>query len=142
MKVILNSNIEGTRPVKSPLKLLAIILVLTTNANASSKIMLFGDQNHKKYLGCLNCSEFSPESIHNEFGNYGSEFSVTSINNVFGQYGSEFSPLSACNEFATYPPVVVDDSGNYYGYLTLNDSLSRIESSDMLSWLKYKICSN
>lgn len=130
--------------MKSLFKLLTIfsILVLTTNANASSKVMLFGDQNHKKYLGCLNCSEFSSESIHNEFGNYGSEFSATSINNEFGQYGSEFSPLSACNEFATYPPVVVDDSGNYYGYLTLNDSLSRIESSEMLSWLKYKICSN
>ena len=118
-------------------------LILTISANAESKIMLFGDSDYKKYLGCLNCSKFSSDSIHNEFGQHGSKFSTISINNQFGQYGSQFSQLSPCNAYATNPPAIVDDTGNFYGYLTLNKFLSQAtDNQDMLAWLKYKVCSN
>lgn len=104
--------------------------------------MIYGEQDHSKYLGCLNCSEFFPESVHNKFGQYGSDFSPISIHNDFGQYGSKFSPYSACNNFASYPPAIVDETGNFYGYLTLNKLLPRASNNqEILSWLTYRVCS-
>lgn len=73
-------------------------------AQSGEKIMVFGGENHDTYLGCLNCSELSS----------------TSINNEMGEFGSPYSNTSAYNPYATDPPVVVDESGDYYGELTTN----------------------
>ena len=102
--------------------------------------MIFGGKDHNIYLGCLNCSEFEKDSVYNQYGPYGSEFSKISIYNHFGPFGSSFSDLSPCNPFANYPPVVVDQDGNFYGYLTLNEFHHlAIRNPKILKWLRY-IC--
>lgn len=104
--------------------------------------MLYSDEQKPKYLGCMDCSEYALNSVHNEYGQYGSEYSQTSINNQYSQYGSPYSLYSACNELASKPPMIVDSQGNFYGLLTLNTYLTdRNRNPELLAWLKYKICS-
>jgi hypothetical protein len=87
---------------------------------APAKIMIFGGDGHKTYLGCLNCSQYATDSVHNQYGEHGSPYASESIFNHYGQYGSPYSTESACNPYATDPPVIVDGNGNYHGRLTLN----------------------
>lgn len=86
----------------------------------AAKLMIFGGYNHKVYLGCLSCSEYVTDSVNNDFGPNGSEYQSNSIKNHFSEYGSPYSMYSACNPYASDPPVIVDNSGHYYGRLTLN----------------------
>lgn len=103
-------------------------------------LLLFGGQNHKTFLGCLNCSEMSQSSIFNTFG-YGSSYGQT-IFNHYSDYGSAYSTWSACNPYATDPPVIVDSAGHYYGRLTLNLYYTEIGTGrNYVGWLKEKVCS-
>ncbi len=83
-------------------------------------LLLFGQKDHKQFLGCLNCGPYDSGSVCNKFGEYGSKFSATSIWNQFGEYGSRLSGLSPWNLFAIDPPVIVDRDGGFYGYFTAN----------------------
>jgi hypothetical protein len=95
-----------------------------TNTAASmpppAKLMIFGGDGHKTYLGCLNCSEYATDSVFNQYGQHGSRYSSESVFNPYSDFGSAYSSYGACNPYATDPPVIVDSSGNYYGRLTLN----------------------
>lgn len=103
----------------------------------NAKLMIFGGENHDVYLGCLNCSEYATDSVFNKYGSYGSEYSGTSIYNSYGQYGSAYSSTSPCNPYASNPPIVVDQNGNFYGYLTLNQYLSgAITDARIRAWLQ------
>lgn len=88
--------------------------------SAGLKLMIFGGVGHGTYLGCLNCSEYATDSVWNKNGSSGSAYSAESIFNHYSQFGSKYSMESACNQYATDPPVIVDQSGTYYGRLTLN----------------------
>jgi hypothetical protein len=106
----------------------AVILVLllsvafpTITQAQTTALLLFGGEAHRDFLGCLNCSEFTSASVCNEFGTYGSEFSSSSIWNEFSAFGSEFSNLSPWNEFSGTAPVIVDNKGKFYGYLSVNE---------------------
>jgi len=106
------------------------------HAQASTALLLFGGLNHKTFLGCLNCSEYSADSVLNPYGHYGSPYSSQSIFNKYSQYGSRYSPYGACNPYATDPPVIVDNDGNYYGRLTLNKYHRQIGiGTKLLGWL-------
>ena len=85
-----------------------------------TKLMLFGGKNNKQYLGCLSCAKYDTDAITNEYGKYGSHYATNSIWNVYGTYGSQYSQYSWRNSYATNPPVIVDGSGNFYGYFTVN----------------------
>ena len=98
------------------------LLFFPSYAQAQKALLLFGGQDQKVFLGCLNCNEFDRSSVCNEFGSYGSQFSRLSIWNSFGSYGSPFSPYSPWNGLAANPPVIVDKDGNSYGYFTANPS--------------------
>tara|TARA_R110002049_G_scaffold83103_2_gene211225 strand:+ start:3179 stop:3532 length:354 start_codon:yes stop_codon:yes gene_type:complete len=87
--------------------------------------MLFGGDNHKEYLGCLNCSEYSSESVWNEYSQYGNEYNSNSIWNEYGTYGNEYGQYCPWNEYASDPPVIVDEKGNFYGYFTANEYHSK-----------------
>ena len=95
----------------------------------SQELLLFSDDD--KFLGCLNCSEYSSESICNQYGNYGSEYSSVSIWNEYGNYGSEFGSESPWNEFSSNGPKIVDRDGNYYGRFSIN-TFSGYSNSDKL----------
>lgn len=102
-------------------KIIVTMILLLNITYGVEALHLYGGDNHKKYLGCINCSEFDSNSICNEFGSYGSEFNSDSIWNEFSTFGSEFSSSSPWNEFSSSAPVIVDKSGNFYGYFTINE---------------------
>ena len=39
---------------------------------------------------------------------------------LYGTYGSSYNSDSPWNAYGSNPPVVVDKSGNFYGYFTVN----------------------
>jgi hypothetical protein len=98
-----------------------VALMTSTSVVSAQELFLFGGRNHDQFLGCLNCSEFSSESICNRSG-AGSKYSGESIFNQFGNFGSEFSMDSPWNKFSTSEtvPVLVDRTGTFYGYFTIN----------------------
>jgi hypothetical protein len=103
----------------------------------SHKLMLFGGDDHKVYLGCLSCSKSAADSVLNPYGDHGSRYASDSIFNPYGDFGGHYSDNSPCNSYASHPPVIVDENGDYYGELTLNTSSSRRANSDNLnSWLQ------
>lgn len=102
-------------------KLLTFILLFIGLYTSGQKALhIYGGEDHDIYLGCLNCSDIDQNSIWNDIGKYGSNISQSSIWNDISIYGSDISQYSPWNDFATYPPVVVDKDGGFYGYLTLN----------------------
>lgn len=116
----------GYRPAMSPL----------ASAPAPTKLMIFGGVDHKTYLGCLNCSEYAPDSVENKYGPHGSPYATESIFNHYGLFGSPYSVNGACNRYAVDPPVIVDSAGKYYGRLTLNRFASGIGvGAEYMAWL-------
>ncbi len=87
----------------------------------SQTLQIFGGQKHNIYLGCLNCSNLETESIWNVQGNYGNSQHEKSIWNDKGIYGSLGSNFSPWNKLAKYPPVLKDNKGEFYGYLSTNE---------------------
>ena len=123
-------------------KLLIILMIMASNtALAENKILIYGGADHDVYLGCLNCSALSSESVHNGLSPYGNPLNSESIFNTMGEYGSPLSSYSACNELASTPPMVLDSEGNIVGFLTLNVMRhGAITDENVVAWLKYKVC--
>lgn len=105
------------------LAVLALVAVLhaisTTSTQAQSQaLLLFDGQTGKEFAGCLNCSQYSPEAVCNQYGTYGSAYQSNSIWNQYGRFGSRYqinSPWNAYGEGLR----IVDSSGAYYGRLTI-----------------------
>jgi hypothetical protein len=110
-------------------------------SSSGSKLMLFGGQGHKVYLGCLNCSQYATDSVLNMYGSHGSPYGTESIFNKYSNFGSRYSTYSACNPYATDPPVIVDENGNYYGRLTVNRYNGQGANSELLAWIA-GVCQN
>jgi len=103
--------------------------------------MAFGGQDHRAYLGCLNCSQYAADSIFNEYGQHGSRYSSESIWNHYSEYGSPYSSFGACNPYASDPPVIVDPAGRYYGRLSLNSYHAEFGlGAQYYGWLKQTVC--
>jgi hypothetical protein len=106
-----------------------------------TKLMIFGGQDHRTYLGCLSCPETASDSVFNELGQYGSPYRPESIWNALSPYGSALSSYSACNPLANDPPVIVDQEGTAYGRLTLNRTSPRIGAgARFYDWLASAVC--
>ncbi len=90
----------------------------------SKDILIFGGDNNKEFLGCINCDEMSKNSVWNDMSQYGWNNGFGKWN-PFGQYKNPFSSYSACNEFTSNSPVLVDRDGNFYGRLTINEFVSK-----------------
>lgn len=114
--------------------LLPPLLFLSINTFAAPAYLLFGGDNHDKFLGCLNCSKHDNSSIWNKYGEFGSKYNSDSIWNKYGTYGSKYNSESPWNKYSTSGPVIVDNEGNFYGKLTTNkyDNQTRIKS---LLWI-------
>lgn len=107
--------------MKQPLACAVFIslIALTTASAQVPAVLIFGGSDHKEFLGCLSCSATDLSSVWNEISKYGwgNGFGVW---NSFGSYKNPFGAQSACNEYGNDPPVLVDNTGQFYGYLTLN----------------------
>ena len=102
--------------------LLILFLYLGFTSNANADLLLFGGNSHDDFLGCYDCSKYDSDSICNKYGTYGSKYNSDSIWNKYGTYGSKYSTSSPWNKYSSGNdvPVLVDRSGNFYGYFTIN----------------------
>ncbi len=99
----------------------------------SQTLYIYGGEDHDVFLGKLNASKYDSKSIWNEYGTYGREYNTNSIWNEYGTYGSEYSSYSPFNSYASYPPVIVDEEGNFYGYFTVNKYKSKRANFDLVN---------
>lgn len=83
----------------------------------SQTLYIYGGEDHDVFLGKLNASKYDSKSIWNEYDTYGSEY-------------SSYSPF---NSYASYPPVIVDEEGNFYGYFTVNKYKSKRANFDLVN---------
>jgi len=86
----------------------------------SQTLLIYGGKGHDVFLGCLNCSKSEQKSIWNTYDEFGSKFNDKCIWNNYSTYGGKYSEYSPFNKNASYPPVIVDPEGNFYGYFTAN----------------------
>lgn len=91
----------------------------------SQTLLLYGGKNNETFLGCLNCPSYDTKSVWCSYGDYGSTYGTKSIWTTYGDFGSTYSSNSPWTTYADKPPVVVDKDGNFYGYLTVNTSISQ-----------------
>jgi hypothetical protein len=99
-------------------------------------LMVFGGPGHTTYLGCLNCSNGSGDSVFFEGGTYNGAYVAPSILNRSSVFVSPHSAYSACNPFATDPPVIVDERGTSYGRLTVNQQRTdRPSIEELREWI-------
>ena len=99
----------------------AIVLLVALPVTAQTPaLLLFGGDNNRTFLGCLNCGKHDVDSVCNKFGQHGSRFAVDSIWNKFGLYGSKFAIHSPWNKFSISGPVIVDRDGGFYGVFSAN----------------------
>ncbi len=107
----------------------------------TGKLMIFGGEDHRTYLGCLNCSEFTVDSVFNKYGTHGSAYASESIWNYYSEYGSRYSGEGACNPYAADPPVIGDAEGKFYGRLTANAYHYQLGlGSKYREWLLGEVC--
>jgi hypothetical protein len=105
--------------------IIAICFVFEAHA-ISQTLHLYSIENKEQtYLGCLNCNNYSSNSIWNTYGTYGSRYNSKSIWNKYGTYGSKYNANSPWNAYTSNPPIVVDNNGRFYGYFTINEYKSR-----------------
>jgi hypothetical protein len=96
--------------------------------------MIFGDDAHKTYLGCLNCNSYESDSIFNESGTFGHCVELFSENlycrGIFHKFGDDgmMQRESACSEYSSNPPVIVDQNGRYYGRFSVAGSFGHADS--------------
>ena len=104
--------------------LAAIVLTALTLGNQvnATDLLLYGGQNHDEFLGCLVCNEFGSDSVCNGYGQYGNEYG-SSMWNEYSTYGNEYASSSPWNEYSNSDevPILVDRSGQFYGYFTINE---------------------
>lgn len=114
----LNEKIEL---FSNPLSLAALNdWILAQNLQGS---MIFGQDDDRTYLGAIDFTSPSSESIFNEYSTYGSEYSSASIWNEHGTFGSEYSSYSPFNEYTSTPPIIVKNK-SIIGHLTENEYLT------------------
>ena len=82
----------------------AAVVTLPPQASAQERF-LFGGENQGIFLGCMNCSKYYNNSIHNKYGPHGDKYASESIFNKYGEYGGKYSDYSPCNKYASSPPI-------------------------------------
>ena len=106
------------------LGLLTCIALTTATYGQTPVFLLFGAENHKTYLGCLNCTKYEAGSVCNKYGEQGSKYNSDSIWNPYGGFGSKYSDDSPWNQYSSSGPVIVDSAGHFYGRFTANKHAS------------------
>lgn len=105
-------------------KILIVCILHLFVVNAyGQKLYIYGGEEQNEFLGCLNSSGYDSDSIWNEYGRYGNPYNSKSIWNAYGSFGNEYDIYSPWNEYSLTPPIIVDEDGNFYGYLTRNKVL-------------------
>jgi hypothetical protein len=105
---------------------------------ASARMLVFGGEDHKTYLGCLSCPKGAADSVLTPGGDHGPPNEGIWDKASFGSPASQYS---ACSVFASEPPVIADEDGTYLGRLTLNRNHSQIGlGARFYDWLHDSVC--
>ena len=64
---------------------------------------------------------------------YGMSTVLMEVSIIPIQYGIAYSSYSPFNSYASYPPVIVDEEGNFYGYFTVNKYKSKRANFDLVN---------
>lgn len=88
-----------------------------------------------QFLGLLSSDKYLPDSVMNEYGNYGNLYSSTSIFNQYGQYGSRYACYSPFNPYTSTPPKIIL-RGKWVGLLTTNSFLlNGLDPHQLIDWI-------
>lgn len=86
------------------------------------------------FLGNINGNRFDPDSLRNQFGDYGSKYNSMSIFNSYGEYGSVYGANSPYNSYAE--PLKIVKDGRVLGQISKNRFYEdSIDPDDFLQWL-------
>ena len=113
---------------------LVVLGAATAAQGRRPKIMIFGGENHKTYLGCLSCPQSEWDSIFNKYGEYGHCAGPFDDNlfcrGPFKEFGTSgpFKNQSACGTSASDPPVIVDEEGRYYGRFSVGGTFAHSDA--------------
>ena len=107
---------------KQAIRSFLVLAIGATPLGASAELLLFGGTGHDVFLGCFDCGKYDSGSICNKYGDHGSKYNSESIWNKYGEYGSKYNSSSPWNKYSSdnSVPVLVDRSGRFYGYFTIN----------------------
>src|SRR4051812_3186309 len=72
------------------------------------------------YLGRLSTNRYTPQSIGNPYGTYGSPTAPRSVVSPNSIYGSSSGPQSANNPYALNAPRIYASDGRYLGKMSSN----------------------
>jgi len=141
--VVTTTTTTTTQPFLPTTTTTVPVIIPPTSTCGGQLIVVAADQT---YLGCITCSNYSSDSIFNQYGTSGSPYSATSINNQYGSYGSPYSSTSACNQYTSTPPYIFDEQDCYYGRMTVNqyvpDSVCGITGDATLCSELQVLCAN
>jgi hypothetical protein len=135
-RTIFCTGFLGYKMIRSSIALIVWLFAVTASDAQEPALLLFGDSDHKTFLGCLNCSKYDSGSICNAYSANGSRYNADSIWNPYSQFGSKYSSDSPWNRYTSSGPVIVDKEGGFYGRFTANKHVSdrtRIQVLDQLA---------
>jgi hypothetical protein len=93
--------------------LLSLILTLSSLALAQNLCQYVAGakviSDDGKFLGTIE-SNYSGDSIFNEYGTYGSKYSGDSIWNEYGSYGGKYSSSSPFNDYTSSAPMLIKNN--------------------------------
>jgi len=89
-------------------------LASTVTVTATVSFHLYGGNNYSTYLGCLNCNQYSSESVCNAYGDHGSSYAVNSIWNEYGTYGSQYNLYSPWNPYSISGPKIIGSDSMFW----------------------------
>lgn len=113
----------------------ATLLIIISSSLLSQTYKLYGGIDNKVFLGNLNTNKSDTNSIWNRNGTYGSHLSGKSIWNRVGIYGSEYKKFSPWNRHTTNGPLIVDNHGNEYGYMSANRAHPKRTQLVWVQWI-------
>jgi len=86
------------------------------------------------FLGYISFDPLDPNSISNQYGDYGGVYSVKSIFNPYGVYGSIYSQFSPLNPYSSTPPKIIKNN-RMIGFLSSNPyQMTRIDAQEFFDW--------
>lgn len=103
--------------------------------NSNTELLIYGGENNRTFLGCINCSDSGSDSIWNLYSGFGSEHDANSIWNEHGEFSGIHGKYSPFNKYSSNPPILVDRQGNFYGYFTADEKYNNRTKYNLASYL-------
>jgi len=91
------------------------------NSMTKPSIQIYAGPLHRDYLGCLNCDQFDPLSIWDNYGAFGLDNAYPDMSR-YAEYRRPKGRYSACDAYAKDPPILIDNARKDYGVFSTSDT--------------------